>query len=581
MAGWDIDEEENLDKVGSFDEKDGFEDYMIVLHYPGLRAMHFLPQHPVFDSQGQPVMNAFNKSTPKMEDGNQESVYSKKTVAWKTKGDVLNSLSSEQKSVCNSIKALLNKGEVGVFYHSANRDDCAKYPGQHLHLLWHSPLTGKGQPQALWQRTQYKTLVKKCQENGGYCRSQGVKYLDKAIMHFITPPRVNMGTNYKGYFLLLQALRKKPLPDAVKLSEVLEEEDLSVSTDLPSCDFTGFEDTAQPSTSKKRSASGFDETEVEFVVQPPTKQPFVVKETETDRLRGQLRMLCNRWNSYTPKAMWGAVAQLSDDGPEDTYKVLWYKLSGRPKTKACISNIADEMQSKYQYMPFAQLINEYCEQVVESYVEHERPAASYTMFCNWVKHQGWNLKELITEITAVMDRQKNKFNSIAMIGATNSGKTTMFAQPLVALSRFCGKMGNRSGTGEFMYMELINKRVICIEECIMNPQALEDMKLLCGGEELQTNVKKEGYEKIKRTPVIITGNKEMWCLDASHAAAFQSRMYHRQSIYCEELKDFKHPSPKMWWYLMQVPLHPKDVPDVNDLISHPSLEDPITVDDLN
>lgn len=575
MAGWDTDEEEKLEFSDETDEK-GHDDYMIVIHYPQLSPLQFIPQHQVRDDKGRPVISPWGKNQPKLEDGDPQSVGRKKTESWKTKGDVLNQMDAAQKSICNCVKALLNKGEVSVFYHNAPKDDCARYRGKHLHILWHSPLTAKGGPKALWNTTAWKTLQKKCKENGGYARAQAVKMLPNALAHFMQAPRKYMGTNCAAYHALYKEVSANGVATTARpLKECLEPEQEDEDSDGER-EWDGFEPAPQ---AKKRAASGFED-DVEFVIPAEKKAKYVVEETKSDQLTRVVKMLCVRWNAYSMADLFKVMGMyMDDDGDELRYKNLWTKICGKPRLSGIVSNVKSMLQAEFIHKSFAELIDIYCK-MPEFRQTYETPEDSYDIMLAWLQHQRINPLDFVQKVIAVMDRKPMKINSILLVGESNSGKTVCFSQPLRTLARFVGMIGNRGSNSDFVYMECINQRMIAVDECVMNPQNLEDFKLLMGGEPLKANVKGKGYETVERTPVILTGNKEPWCLDNTQREPFLNRMYYWNVTKCDELADKKFLSPKMWWYLMQLPgLFPFQngrLPTIADLVPRPGVEETVT-----
>lgn len=548
MSVWAIDEEENHGGTGNREgETVGKEDYMIVLHYPRLRPIHFKPQHQEKDQDGRLVMNPFNKSTPKLEEGDLTSVYQKLTHSWKTSKPDLDALDTDAKSFCNSIKAFLNKHKVAVFFHNSSRDECAKYQGAHLHILYHSELTGSGQFQALWQRAEWVTMQKKAKSAGGYCRCLGVKNLEGAIKHFNTEPRICMGTSYTPYGKLLIKARQNKLPTS-KWDEIMDEDDNSM--DVTETDFGDFDDI--PPT-KKRTRDDFED-EQKFVVLPKSTSTYKVKENDRDTLVRLISVLCLRWEAWTKRSLFRKSAEFCELEAEQPYIQLWYRLSTRTGIDGVIKTVKQKQESLTMYKPFAQLIAEYCEQVIEVYDADGmlEPKESYRKMLAWLEWQHIDVQSFLDNVFEVMDRINPKINTLTMIGPPNSGKTTMFSVPLRQLCKHVGQIGNRGANSDFIYQECLNKRMIAIDECVMNPGCLEDLKLLTAGENLLSNCKSADFEPVVRTPCILTGNKEPWILDKEAEVAFMTRMLKYEVLTCPELADVRGISPKMWWYLMQL-----------------------------
>lgn len=581
MPGWDIEDEENPGSSGVKEQETvGAEDYMIVLHYPRLRPAHFKPQHIEKDSDGRQMVNPFCKTAPKLEEGDPETVYRKMTHSWKTSKNDLDMLETDAKSFCNSVKAFLNKHKVAVFFHNSARDECAMYQGPHLHILYHSELTSSGQFQALWQRTEWITMTKKAKAAGGYCRCQAVKHLEGAVKHFNSAPRLLLGTSYIEYGKILMKCKQNKIA-SVMVSELFEGD--QEGSPMEECEFGDFEESGKPSA--KRPREDFAEEEPGFILTPAAKGPVKVKESEKDALNRLVTILCNRWLAWTGKELFRKAGELYDIPSEEKYRALWYRLSTKSGIDMVIKNVRDKAESLTMYKPFAQLINEYCQDVVEEYGGRDGrldPKESYQKMLAWLEWQHIDPVSFVNNVFDVMDRVNPKINCITLIGAPNSGKTTMVSAPIREICKHVGQIGNRGANSDFIYQECLNKRMIALDECVMAPQCLEDLKLLTAGEKLKSNCKSKGFEDVVRTPCILTGNKEPWVLDVEAEGAFMTRMLKYTVTTCPELESIRGLSPKMWWYLMQI----KVLGDVNAVkflaLDHPGVTDAdMSEDDLN
>lgn len=548
---WDIDGEENAGWNEDADShKKGKDDYMIVIRYNNLKPTQFRPQHQMLDpSTGKPLMSSYNKAQPRTEDATKDSVWKKKVMKWTTKNEDLQKLDATHKALCNSLKAWLNKSEVAVYYHNANVDECSEFGGAHLHILYHSPTAASGFKKSLFDITAYRNLRKRIYENGGYCKSQGVRNLEGAARHFCTAPRVYMGTNLAQYYKVMLNCIAPPTPGTVHppLTECLETDPEEVEeTETVVREWSGFED-EDPGVTLKRNSEWDEE---EWKLQPPNKKAMKVEETDMDRIIRLCTMLAQRWNAYNIADMFKACSELAEDARETKYRDLWFRLSSRSKVKSALDNVKLKLEAMYMYKKFEDLVEEYCTRPEDANKYHS-PEQSYEIFMQWCHDQGISSKELITNLTDVMNRKLEKINTVCFIGQSNSGKTVMISNPLRTIARFTGDMGNRGSGGDFVFMECINKRLIVIDECIMDPKNLEDMKKLLGGEEMLVQVKFQGHGKLSRTPCIITGNKPPWVLDVACKEPLQNRMFYYETRAIDDLKECRQMSPKMWWYLLQ------------------------------
>lgn len=578
MPGWDIDEEESV----SWEDKDdvirrGADYYMLVVHYKGMKANNFVPHHEMFDSDGVRIVNTYNKAQTRTEEGDPESVFNKKTVKWTTKSDVLNQLQPATKQCCNSLKAWLNKSAVALWYHNANVDECAMYGGPHVHIVYESERTSSGGYRSLHDNAGYRGIRKKIDEVGGYIKSQAIRNLDAACRHFLQSPRMYMGTNTISLNRAIAGARapRTIMDPVVSMKDIFDDENVDVvdaSTEKSVAKYSGWE-SDEPVVKKCRS--GWDDSS--FTIPATNNTVVAIKETDSDRYGRLLKMLMIRWSAFTVSEMFNAIGKLSE-GVELKYKQLWYRLAAKPRTKMLLSVQHEMLKSEYICKPFAELINIYAHQTVPCIDETmSTPEDSYSNWISWCNNQQYDVHELIRDIFDIIDRKILKVNTLCMIGDSNSGKTCMISNPLKALCRFVGQIGNRGSNSEFVYQECINQRLIVIDECMMSKEQLEDLKNLTGGEDMSVNVKFAGNAKLSRTPVILTGNKEPWLLDFSAKEPLLNRMKYYTSHKDEDLKDCKVMHPGMWWYLMQI----KDLtttPDPTTLISYPTIDDPEAID---
>lgn len=584
MPGWDIDDEEKPQFSGNAGGKEvvGKPHYMMVIHYPGLRPKHFKPQHVEKDATGKPIPNPFAKGTPKLEEGDPQSVFNRLTHSWKGLKTDLDAMDKDTRSLCNSLKALFNKHQIALFYHNSLRDECALFRGEHLHIVYKSEVTGNGEFQALWQRKEWTTIMAKCKEVGGYARCEAVRKLPETINHFLKPPRICLGTSSPEYGRLMQKSRAKEIID-VMFEELGDKTEMVQEVDNDQCCYNDFDDDAP---AMKRAKNDFGE-EQPFLLPVSYGGPVTIKESEKDAWNRVLSVLCSRWNAWTSKALYRAAGEKAEIESEKKYCSLWWRLSSKSGITQVIANVRSRAEAITMFKPFAQLIDEYCATVVEEYDNDDGvldPKQSYLKMLAWFQWQKIDALSFLDNVFDIMDKNQPKINTLMILGPPNSGKSSMVSVPLRAICKHVGQIGNRGANSEFIYMECLNKRMIAIDECIMNPSNLEDFKLLTAGENLKSNVKQQGYEDVVRTPCIMTGNKKPWILDESAGPAFETRMIQYTVVNCPDLEDIKSLSPKMWWYLMQLKTC-RSVTDVEKLdITHgepPAVPAELHEEDLN
>ena len=213
----------------------------------------------------------------------------------------------------------------------------------------------------------------------------------------------------------------------------------------------------------------------------------------------ELKEYCNKYNFYNISDGWKTVAKTKKDDSLQINRLLMKK-----GCKAALEEIKAEEESQYINKPFAMMVWEYCKGPKYKNKLDEKnfmsPEYSYELFMDWCEEQNISAKNFVTEIEDVIDRKTFKRNTICLIGDSNAGKTQVVSLPLKHICRFTGQLGNRGSNGDFVFQECINKRLITIDECIINPQNIEDWKILLGGEKLLSQVKFQGHCSIDRTP---------------------------------------------------------------------------------
>lgn len=578
MADWD-DEPEETEEAET--QKTGKEYYTFVIHYPNLKKTHFLPQVNMLDNKGKPIMSNYGKSQTRTEDATRENVGRKKIAKWTTKTDVLSQLPPTRKSICNSLKAFFTKSEVAIWYHNANVDECSQFGGPHLHVILKSEETSGGHYRQLRNVKTLRTLKQKLSDDGGYFRSQGVRKLRNLIAHLDKAPRVYMGTNSSSIY----KARNTAPPDEETLEGVYsDDEDTLDESESVDREWTGFEDDA-PSTSKQ------DEWDDDADLEQPPKKKQKVSYTVTDEMVSLTRKLCIYYNAYTAPDVWKRVNEPSQRGVRaEKFKSLWYRMSTKTSIGKWMDIVKAQLQAEWVHKNMVDCVGWYCQNVAHNHIKYESPQSSYEIWMEWVQDQGLKPIDYIREIVDILDKTHPKYNTICLIGDSNSGKTLMMTTPLREIMRFCGQPSNRASNGDFVFMDFPNKRLLIFDECILDPSNMEDMKLILGGEKFKTNVKYSSVHiDVDRTPVMMTGNKDPWILAHQAKEAFLNRMFYHKTKAIPQLAQIeKQLSPKMWWYILQnydskVPLTVDECMELPDCV-HDDIHfdyDPHTEDPLN
>lgn len=564
MASWDSvagGKPQNTDEKE--DNKPGKEYYTFVVHYPNLHPTQYLPHKGMYEDNGQPMQDKYKKDGGiRTEPCEMNEMSEVKVEAWKTKQDVLNALPSGCRTICNGLKAWLNKSSCSVFFHNAAEDKCSQFKGPHLHVVTRSEETTTGAFRRLYNVSAIRTLRKRVGEAGGYFRCEGVRHLSGLMNYLKQAPRIYMGANSRPLHNAFHEDVDVPYEDCV---DEADKDEASAPTGEA---FNGWHSQAG---AKKRTAEDSWGAATTIELQPA--KAMKVSYSATDDHMRILRVLMLYYNAYNLQDVWKRVGEVGDGTSlHDRYKETWKRMAGKPNVSRMMGTVKCSLESEWIGKPFAECIHWYCVNVCDRADIYETAESSYEMFVEWMNDQKIQPIEFIRQVFAIMDRKDPKFNTLCFIGPSNAGKTLMITTPLRALCRFVGQMANRSGNGDFSMMQLVNQRMIAMDECILDPKNMEDMKLLLGGEELRVQVKYSDHSIVERTPVVMTGNKEPWILDVSVRAAMENRMRYYPCVEIPELVSIKKQmNPRMWWYLSQ--FYMEDIttpPNVQDLIPLPA-----------
>lgn len=111
-----------------------------------------------------------------------------------------------------------------------------------------------------------------------------------------------------------------------------------------------------------------------------------------------------------------------------------------------------------------------------------------------------------------------------LLGPANAGKT-WFLNCIGSLYLNVGYVHNPVRGEHFPYNDCVNRRVLIWNEPCVMTSALEDVKMLAGGDPLPVNVKYESNSTINRTPLFFTANTLVLPMDKPE---FKSRVFLEQ-----------------------------------------------------
>lgn len=583
---WDIEEPGSREDKESI-VKIGKPYYGIIIHWEKTQPKQMIPHHIKVDQKtGQPVKSNYKESAYQTVPGKRSTVFEEKVVKWATAKDVLDEMQHDCRQACNSVKAFINKNYVLLYFHNGATDLCTAYTEPHWHVILKSEIGPKGYPRVLHDVQAYRNIKTKCAAtNGGYVKAEYVRDITSIIRHMNCAPRIYMGCNSKALWKEWNIARNLGDELCVSISDLVEpiegEDDDIAAKEEKKFDSWAIDDDddCTPSKNKKAKWDPTDNDQDEFIVPPPSKLTVVVKTTKAEDTCRLLKILMLRYRVNNPSEMFNAITNLPPNTDEN-YKNLWFRLATKVSTKNLMETTLNMLKCETVSKSFEVLIDEYCKMpdLLKS-TEYETPECSYRIFLNWCKFQRMDVCAFVTDIMDVVNKKLPKINTLCVIGGSNAGKTVILVNPIRAICRYVGMIGNRGNNSEFIYQGCVNCRLIVIEECVMDPKYYEDLKLIMGGETAQVMVKFEKNSTISRTPVILTGNDVPWLLDYRAHDAMRNRMHLFNVKSCDDLKDVKLLHPGMWWYLKQLYGIEDKPPHFSKLIPYPVLEPAVVVDE--
>lgn len=554
MSGWDDDEEENVEKVGGGGRL-GRPYYGIIASYKNAHYRHIMPHHYKLNNKGERIESSYNKAQYVTEEGTWKSVQTERVVKWSTKKDTLDKMSSEQRQACNAIKAFLMKEAVLLYFHNGACDECALFKEPHWHIVVKSQIGANGHFKYLHDLHHLKTMRAKCDNAGGYVKVQSIRIIECMVRYCNTPPRKFMGCSYKALFdIYNEAKSAGPIAPDQNVADFFdppeEDEEEEVKVDKR---YNSWDDDAAP-PAKKQCKNGWEEDDDDqrlFVVPDGSKSAIVVKQTPTDQVCRLLKTLMLRYKAYNMAEMYIATSRITDEA-EIPFKRLWERLSVRHSISKHMESVLQRLKCENYNKTFQTLVEEFCTTPdTLDPDKYECVTDSYKYFITWCKKQHIDVIEFVTNIIDVVNKTHEKFNTVCLIGDSNSGKNCMFSNPLKPIMKYVGDISNRGNESQFLWQDCINCSMICIDECVMSAQHYEDLKKILGGEPCKIAVKHQGHSTLCRTPCMLTGNRDPWLLNYADKAAFLNRMYYYPVSVDEDLKDIKKIHPGMWWYLQQ------------------------------
>lgn len=158
------------------------------------------------------------------------------------------------------------------------------------------------------------------------------------------------------------------------------------------------------------------------------------------------------------------------------------------------------------------------------------------------------VRKFVQRLFDICERKDPKKNTMSIVGPPNCGKSWFF-DLVCAFYVNVGHIPNFTRGDHFPLNDCVGRRIIYWNEPNIMPSAYDTLKMLWGGDPCPANVKYQGHSLINRTPVIMTGNRNV----IPHRPEFDTRVYRENWKQSPMLKGVKgYPSPKTLYHLYQM-----------------------------
>lgn len=153
---------------------------------------------------------------------------------------------------------------------------------------------------------------------------------------------------------------------------------------------------------------------------------------------------------------------------------------------------------------------------------------------------GQEKASFVQRLFDVCEKRIKKLNSMFIRGPPNSGKS-WFIDMISSFYINVGYVGNFNKSNAFPLNDCVNRRILIWNEPNIELNAFDTVKMICGGDACQANVKYQHGSTISRTPIIFTSNASIFPM----VSVWTSRIsFEKQWKSAPMLKDaIKYPHP--------------------------------------
>lgn len=172
---------------------------------------------------------------------------------------------------------------------------------------------------------------------------------------------------------------------------------------------------------------------------------------------------------------------------------------------------------------------------------YESREDSYTKLLQFIKFQfdtAEACEQFRSDFFHFLNRTSKKKNAVFIRGVPSSGKT-YFARVVREAMLISGQVVNMNCRSQFPLNNCTNKRILYWDEPSCDPSSTDQLKTMFSGDDTSANLKYRDHGTIRRTPVLITGNKDFLPNDE----AFRVRIFKYKFKQCPMLINWKYLHP--------------------------------------
>ena len=426
--------------------------YTTIIGYARINPSWFTPKRARCDKNGIQIKGRYDK--PQQDECPKSDITKQPIIAWRSTREQLDSIPSDDKRVCNSIKSYLNETSSALWYHNGSCDSMSEFGGRHFHVVTAGEISLDGSVRSLHNNTKYRLLKKIISENQGYMKSQQVRDTSRLCQHLCCPPRVYMGSRDLPIGKLMRSIQldvtvpyNTCVSDLPPDSDAFEEQTVGSEWDLDPIAVVTHTDLWEEMSDPWGDVE-LPIAEQHFSAPNTAKRAALefmnIKDTPADRMVNILKWLCRRFNVSTFEALQIEISKLPTDDP---ILLRWQKLQHRPGISAKIQSISNEFCMEYVTANFETL----CQNFLDSHNVNDYASIknSLNIWLKWTHSQMIDPAEFLWEISVLIDKILPKRNAMSIVGPSNTGKTIVVALPLISLCRYCGQVGSAATSGNF------------------------------------------------------------------------------------------------------------------------------------